>query len=242
VIAAAAGRVPVLAGVFDTGTAPAIAHAEVAARLGADALVLTAPFYVRPNQGEIATHFRAVRAAVDLPLIAYDIPSAGPTKPDRATILALAREGVIAGIKDISGDEGNFRLLLAEFRAIPSFTAFTGSELLVDQALLAGASGAVPGLANVDPADFVRIYDAVQAGKVEVARTEQERLGRIFAIIQAATPGRMGFSAAAFGGFKTALMLRGVIDTNVMGRPLGRYNAGETARVGAILASVDLLP
>jgi 4-hydroxy-tetrahydrodipicolinate synthase len=242
VIAAAAGRVPVLAGVFDTATAPAIAHAEVAARLGADALVLTAPFYLRPGQAEIADHFRLVRAAVDRPIIAYDIPSAGPAKPARATILALAQEGVIAGLKDSSGDEGNFRLLLAETRAIPGFAAFTGSELLVDQALLAGAAGAVPGLANVDPAGFVRIYDAVQAGDLARARVEQERLGRLFAIINAATPGHMGVSAAAFGGFKTALQLRGVIATNAMGRPLARYDGDEAARVGAILASVDLLP
>src|SRR5579875_1010699 len=60
---AAASRVPVLAGVIDMSTAPCLEHARTARRLGADALVLTAPFYMTPSQGEIGEHFRAVHAA-----------------------------------------------------------------------------------------------------------------------------------------------------------------------------------
>jgi 4-hydroxy-tetrahydrodipicolinate synthase len=99
----------------------------------------------------------------------------------------------------------------------------------------------VPGLGNVDPAGFVRIYDAIKSGDLETARQEQERLTEVFSIIYAGTHGRMGFTASALGSFKTALMLRGIIATNVTGRPLTRYNDEEVERVRQILAGTGLL-
>jgi 4-hydroxy-tetrahydrodipicolinate synthase len=236
-----AGQVPVLAGVIAMGTAQVIDHARIAQRLGVDGLVATAPFYIRPSQGEIIEHFRALKAAVDLPIIAYEIPPNVQTSIARSTVAALAREELIVGIKDSSGDEGNFRAMLLETRDIPGFSAFTGSELTVDAALLSGADGCVPGLGNVDPAGYVRIYDAIREVDLECARREQERLIRLFDIIRQATPGRMGFTASALGGFKTALQLRGVIATNVMAPPMTRLNDEETARIRQILVETELL-
>lgn len=235
------GRVPVLAGVIDLTTARCIEQAQAARAAGVDGLVATAPFYIRPSQDEVIAHFRQVHAAVDLPLFAYDLPTIIQTKLARETVAQLAREGVLAGIKDSSGDEANFRGVVLDSAATPGFATFTGSELLVDSALLIGASGSVPGLGNVDPAGYARIYAAAQAGDWATARREQDRLYHLFAIIRAATPGRMGFTAGALGGFKTALMLRGVIATNVPGRPMTRLNDDETARIRALLVEADLL-
>jgi len=237
----AAGRVPVLVGIVDMTTGRCMEHAQVAERLGADALVLTAPFYMTPSQGEIVEHFRMVRAAVDLPILAYDIPVAVHTKIERQTILDLARERVIVGVKDSSGNEANFRQLALDRPTLPCFHLFTGSELLVDLAVYVGANGAVPGLANVDPHGFVRLYRAAYAGDWETARKEQARLFRLFSIVRAAMPGRMGGGSAAFGAFKTALMLRGVIATNVVGRPQLQLNEDEVARVRETLMEVNLL-
>jgi len=241
IVAAAGRRVPVIAGVIDTATAASVAHARVAQRLGVDGLVLTAPFYLRPSQAEVVAHFHAVRAAVDLPILAYDIPSAVPTKLERATVLAMAREGLIVGLKDSSGDEANFRSIVVEAASLDGFATFTGSELMVDLTLIAGASGAVPSLANVDPAAFVRVYDAVRAGDLATAHAEQARIARLFALIHAGDPARMGTTASFVGAFKTALLLRGVIATNVVGRPLTRYDAADVERVRAILTEVGLL-
>jgi len=238
---AAAGRVPVLAGIIDMTTGRCLEHARVAERLGADALVLTAPFYMTPSQGEIVEHFRMVRAAVDLPILAYDIPVAVHSKIERQTVLDLARERVIVGVKDSSGNEANFRQLALDRPTLPRFYLFTGSELLVDLAVYVGASGAVPGLANVDPHGFVRLYRAAYAGDWETARKEQARLFRLFSIVRAATPDRMSGGSAAFGAFKTALMLRDVIATNVVGRPQRRLNEDEVARVRETLVEVNLL-
>jgi 4-hydroxy-tetrahydrodipicolinate synthase len=239
-VAAAGRRVPILAGVIETATGRVIELAREAKRIGVDGLIVTAPFYIRPSQEEVVAHFRAIRAAVELPILAYDIPSAVQTKLARPTLVRLAEEGLIVGLKDSSGDTDNFRGVLLDTRRFPGFAAFTGSELLVDLAMLMGAAGSVPGLGNVDPAGYVRIYDAVRAGDLDTARREQERLYRLFSIV---TPGldRMGFTASALGGFKTALVLRGVIATNVMGAPMPRYDGREIAAVRRILQETDLL-
>ncbi len=237
----ASGKVPVLAGVIDTSTDRVIEHARAAASAGVDGLVVTAPFYIQPSQDEIIAHFRAVQDAVSLPILAYDIPSAVHTKLERSTVVRLAEEGIIIGLKDSSGDEANFRGVVMATRQFPQFAAFTGSELLVDAAVAIGARGSVPGLGNVDPAGYVRLYDAARRGDWEAARVEQDRLYRLFSIIEPGM-GRMGFTASAIGGFKTALMLRGVIATNVLARPMPRYNAEEIEQVRRVLVDTGLLP
>jgi 4-hydroxy-tetrahydrodipicolinate synthase len=236
-----AGQVPVLGGVIDMATTRAIGHAETARRLGVDALVATGPFYIRPSQDEIIDHFRLLRSAVNLPVYVYDVPPNVQIKLERPTVRALVDEGLIVGLKDSSGDDANFRGVLLDTRDEAAFAAFTGSELMVDTMLMLGAAGAVPGLGNVDPAGYVRIYDAIQAGDFDAARCEQDRLYRLFEIIRQATPGRTGFTASALGGFKTALQLLGVIDTNVMARPMTRLDDDEAARIRALLAAADLL-
>lgn len=236
-----AGRVPVVAGVLGTTTVPCIEYAEAAQRAGAAGIVLTAPFYARTSQPEILEHFRQIRAAVDLPILAYDIPVAVHVKIERPTMLTLAREGTIVSVKDSSGDDANFRGLVMETRDLPGFTTFTGSELLVDSALMIGASGVVPGLGNVDPAGYRRLYDAAKAGDWAQAREEQERLYRLFSIVFAGDTARMGFGASAYGGFKTALVLQGVIATNVVGRPQPRFVDAEVKRVRAIMVEAGLL-
>lgn len=235
------GQVPVLAGVIDPGTSRTIGHARIAATLGVDGLVATAPFYIHPSQAEIIAHYRALHAAVDVPVFAYDIPQNAQTKLDRSTILALAEEELVVGVKDSSGNDANFRGIVLDTRGIDGFSVLTGSELTVDGALAMGAHGVVPGLGNVDPAGFVRIFDAARRGDVDLARTEQERVHRLFGIARQAEELDAGHTANAIGGFKTALMLRGVIATNVPGRPMTRLGAAATERIRQILVETGLL-
>jgi 4-hydroxy-tetrahydrodipicolinate synthase len=214
VVEAAAGRVPVLAGAIDMTTARVLDHARVAAAEGADALVATVPFYTATHPVEIADHFRRLRDGGGLPLFAYDIPSAVHTKLPAANVLALAEDGTLAGLKDSSGADGPLRRLLVELRRRGldrSFSVLTGSELAVDGALLAGAHGVVPGLGNVDPHGYVRLYEHARAGRWTEAAAEQDRLAALFAIVDAGEEALMGRSSSALGAFKAALYLLGVI-------------------------------
>ncbi|GAA1124764.1 MULTISPECIES: dihydrodipicolinate synthase family protein [Streptomyces violaceusniger group] len=215
VIEAVDGRVPVLAGAIDMTTARVLDHARTAAELGADGIVATAPFYTRTHPLEIADHFRRLRDGVGRPLFAYDIPVSVHSKLTTSILLPLAADATLAGVKDSSGDDGALRRLLVEVRRrglADTFTVLTGSELAVDGALLAGVHGVVPGLANVDPAGFVRLYEHARAGRWEQAAAEQDRLAALFAITDAGDPTLMGGSSSGLGGFKAALRLLGVID------------------------------
>jgi 4-hydroxy-tetrahydrodipicolinate synthase len=236
-----AGRVPVLAGAVDPTTDRVIANCRDAAAIGVEAAVVTAPFYARTSQGEIQDHFRYVREGGALPVIAYDIPVCVHIKLERATVVALAKDGTITGLKDSSGDDGNFRYVLADTAENPKFFGMTGGELGVDGTLLAGAHGAVPGLANVDPAGYVRLWDAAQRGDWAAARAEQDRLCHLFEIVRCAAA-RVSAGSAGVGGFKTAMRRLGVIDTNIMARPQRPLNEAESVAVEQILRHAGLLP
>ncbi len=92
----------------------------------------------------------------------------------------------------------------------------------------------------MDPHGYVRLHEAAVKGDWATARAEQDRLVGLFDIIRAARPGTASATAAGLGAFKTALMLRGIIDTNVMSPPMRRLDAAETAAVAACLESAGL--
>lgn len=234
------GRVPLIAGVIDATTDLVINHARIAKAAGADAVVVTAPYYTVTSQPEILDHFRYIRDAVDVPLIAYDIPVCVHVKLQRQTSVALAREGTIIGIKDSSGDDGNFRYVLLDLADRKDIFLMTGSEIVVDNALLMGAHGVVPGIANVDPHGYVRLWDAAQRGDWAAARKEQERLCRLFEIVWVGA-GRVSGGASGIGAFKAAMKSLGIIDTALMPRPRAALNDAETARINEILRATGLL-
>ncbi|WP_370938461.1 dihydrodipicolinate synthase family protein [Amycolatopsis sp. cg13] len=238
-----AGRVPVLAGCIDMTTLRVAEHVKTAEAAGADAIVVTAPYYTRTHVAEIDRHFRLLHERTSLPIFAYDIPMAVHTKLDRDMVLNLAADGVVAGLKDSSGDEAGFRLVLQQRRerGLEHFAVFTGSELLVDAALAQGADGAVPGLGNVDPVGYVLIYDHFRGGNPQAARREQERLLTLFSITDVAPPDRMGRGSAALGAFKASMKMRGFIDNAVMAPPQLPLNDDELLQIKGKLAEAGLL-
>lgn len=231
----AAGQVPVLAGVIDTTTPRVIEHAKAAKAAGADALVATAPFYAPTHPVEFPGHFRAIRAAVDLPLVAYDIPVSVGHKLPTDVVVTLTEDGTLDAVKDSSGDLDGLRTLLES-----SVRCFSGSEVLADVGLFLGAHGLVPGLGNVDPAGYVRLYEAARRGDWAAAKAEQERLRKLFTLIYVGD-GRMGRYSSAIGAFKEGLVARGVIAGGTTSTPMIPLDDTERAAVRSRLAEAGLL-
>lgn len=231
----AAGQVPVLAGVIDTTTPRVIEHAKAAKAAGADALVATAPFYAPTSPIEFPGHFRAIRAAVDLPLIAYDIPVSVGHKLPADVVLELTGDGTLDAVKDSSGDLDGLRTLLDG-----GATCYSGSEVLADVAIFLGAHGLVPGLGNVDPHGYVRLYEAARRGDWDAAKTEQTRLRKLFGLIHVGD-GRMGRYSSAIGAFKEGLVARGVITGGTTSVPMIPLNDTERGAVRSHLAEAGLL-
>jgi 4-hydroxy-tetrahydrodipicolinate synthase len=233
-----AGAVPVLVGAVDTGTRRVVEHARLAASAGADAVVVTAPFYIRPNAAEVVEHYRRVAAAIDVPVVAYDIPSAVGIHLTPDIVAELAADKLVIALKDSSGDLADFRETLR--RTSGTLPTLTGSELLADTSLELGAAGIVPGLGNVDPHGYVRLHRAALAGDRAAARAEQDRLARLFRIVTVADPARIGFTAGALGAFKAALALRGVITCPATNPPLLPLDGDETRTIREMLEEAGL--
>ena len=240
-----AGRVPVVAGAIDMTTFRVNEHVRAAVEAGIDGIVITVPFYVRTHPEEIALHFRLVKEACgDVPLYAYDIPGAvNGVKLETATVLKLATEGVIQGLKDSSGNDAGIRAVVlgALKMGLSEFVVLTGSELTVDSALMAGAHGVVPGVGNIDPAGYVNIFNLVAAGDYKSARAEQERLTEMFGLVDVGAPGRMGRGSSALGAFKASLKLLGIVEDARMAHPQIPLNSDEIAAIVPFLKNAGLL-
>lgn len=240
VVTTVAGRVPVLAGAIDLTSARVVEQARRAVAAGVDAVVATAPVYAINDAAEIEDHFRVVAAAMDVPVLAYDIPVRVKVKLGADLLVRLGTEGVLAGVKDSSGDDVGFRRLVAANAAAGSpLTLFTGHEVVVDGMLLLGADGVVPGLANVDAAGYARLWDRAEGGDWAGARAEQDRLAALFEIVFQAA-GRSG-DAAGVGAFKVAMQRQGLIDTATMAFPVRALDGEVADRVEAITRAAGLL-
>ncbi|MGJ3402952.1 dihydrodipicolinate synthase family protein [Glutamicibacter sp. Je.9.36] len=242
IVAANAGRVPVLVGASEQTTARVIDEGQRLIALGADALVVTTPFYAISNGPEIEAHFTAIHDALQVDIFAYDVPVRTHHKLPLDVAIRLAQSGAIVGVKDSSGDDVSFRQLLLATKDIEGFSVFTGHEVVVDGALLGGAHGVVPGLGNVDPAGYRRLFDLAVAGDWAGAAAEQDRLARVFDIVYTPDASRVSPGAAGLGAFKTALVELGIIATNAMSAPMASLDASEAAAIRGILAETGLLP
>jgi 4-hydroxy-tetrahydrodipicolinate synthase len=241
VASAVGGRVPVLAGVSDVGTARAIEAIRDAEATGCDAVVATPAFYGDNGQAEILAHFRALAQATDLPLIAYDIPSKVHVKIGAQTAATLAHEGTIVAIKDSSGDEDGFRAVIDLTADLDSFSVITGSDVIADAALFQGGDGLIVGMGNIDPHGFVALYRHCVAGDWGQARQQQTKLRAMRQITQVALP-RIGGFSATIGAFKAALVERNVIAHDTMHLPLLTLTDAEKQAVSDILAGLGIKP
>lgn len=233
-------RVPVLVGIIDTETERVLEHGRRALALGADALVATAPFYALGGPADVEEHFRILHQELDAPLFAYDIPVCVHTKLPWKMLARLGAEGVLAGVKDSSGDDVSFRYLVQENEKNGHpLTLLTGHEIVVDGALLSGADGSVPGLANVDPEGYVRMWKAAQEGNWAEVKREQDRLNEISHIFDVTT-GVQGYGAGV-GAFKCALNLMGIFDSDQMPRPVKPLDGQNREAIKQVLIANGLL-
>ena len=189
---------------------------------------------------DIKRHFRCLAQATTLPIFAYDIPVCVHVKLPPELLVRLGRDGVLAGVKDSSGDDVSFRFLsLLNEEAGHPLKLFTGHEVVVDGAYLSGADGSVPGLGNIDPCGYVRQWKAFTEGDWETVKKEQDRLARLMRITSVAHS-VTGFGAGV-GAFKQALKLQGIFASARMPEPVPQLVDDEVTSIRAILDAEGVL-
>jgi 4-hydroxy-tetrahydrodipicolinate synthase len=174
VVRAAAGRVPVIAGVSSGTPAASIAFAADAADAGAAAIMLLPPLGYRADERETTAFFRSVGAAAGLPVMAYNNPEASGTDMPAALIARLAAEvEQLVAVKECSGDARRIPALL---NAVPELEVLVGGDDWALEGFCAGATGWVTGVADCAPAECVDLYEACRAADLERARAIYARL------------------------------------------------------------------
>jgi len=163
VAAAAAGRVPVVAGVGTNDTKKAVSDARAAADWGADALLVLAPYYNKPTQGGLFLHFKAVADAVKLPVVVYNIPGRTGVNIQPATLARIASDcDNVLAVKEASGslDQVSEILTLTKGR----LQVLSGDDSLTLPMMSVGACGVVSVLSNILPRETAALCRAALAG------------------------------------------------------------------------------
>ena len=176
---AVSGRVPVVAGTGEPGTALAAETTRQARDLGAAAAIVVPPFYYNIDQEAVRRHYRTVREVGGIPLLAYHIPSLTKVHVQIETLLTLAEEGTLSGMKDSGGDFGYYQRAVDGTRARPEFAALQGSDQFLFAGLAYGGDGAISVMSQMAPRVMVALYNAGRAGDWDLAREQHRRYQKL---------------------------------------------------------------
>jgi len=183
VIAAAAGRVPVIVHTGTPTTAETLALTQHAQAAGAQAVAILPPYVYQHSDEALKRHYLTVAQQVpDLPIFLYNFPAISHNTLSTALILALRAEAPnIVGMKDSSGSLEALTQVVAATKG--DFNAINGGDGQALMALAMGFDGCVSGNANVVPELMVALYQAVTAGDLSAARPLQQQLNQVRAIL-----------------------------------------------------------
>jgi 4-hydroxy-tetrahydrodipicolinate synthase len=167
-----AGRAKIITGGGSNETAHAIELYKASEKVGADGVMIVTPYYNKPTQAGVLTHFRLIADATELPVILYDIPGRSGIPIMYDTILRAAKHPNIVAIKDAKGD-------LAEVSRVMNQTDllyFAGDDANALPTLAIGGTGLIGVTANITPEPYRIMVDAVNAGNLAEATAQHKIL------------------------------------------------------------------
>ncbi len=167
-------RVPVIAGTGSNSTAEAIRLTRHARDAGADAALLITPYYNKPTQKGLYSHYSAVAAACDIPQVLYNVPGRTGVNMAVETVVELSKIDVIVGVKEASGDLVKCSYIARDTR--DDFCVLSGDDALNLPILCVGGSGAVSVTANILPEKLSGLMNAWSAGDILKARALHSEL------------------------------------------------------------------
>ncbi|MFT4234297.1 MAG: 4-hydroxy-tetrahydrodipicolinate synthase [Microbacterium sp.] len=190
-----AGRAKVIQAGGSNETAHAIELYRKSEKLGIDGIMIVTPYYNKPTQAGILTHFRLVADSTDLPVILYDIPGRTGVPIKYETILRLAKHPNILAIKDAKGDFGEVARVLNN----TDLMYFSGDDANILPHLSIGATGLIGTSANVAPQPYRAIVDAVNSNDLHTATKHHLALEPLARAIMTHVPGTVAVKYVLHG-------------------------------------------
>lgn len=223
------GRVPVVVGVGSNNTAVAKKYAQTAESLGADGVLLVTPYYNKCTQKGLVEHFKTVAEAVNLPVIAYNVPGRTGVNIEPATVAQLAAIGNVVGIKEASG---NLSQILEIKRLVPEeFMIWSGNDDNILPIYSVGGHGVISVMGNMIPAETQAICQAFMEGRIQEAIDLQLKTKKLFNLL---------FSEVNPIPIKAALAMMGMIE-NELRLPLTPMDEGKAAELRKEMVNLGIL-
>jgi 4-hydroxy-tetrahydrodipicolinate synthase len=229
-VAAAAGRIPIIAGTGSNSTAEAIALTKHAERAGANGALVVNPYYNKPTQEGLYRHFRAVAEATALPILVYNIQGRTAVNIETPTMERLARDCQnIVGVKEASGSLDQMsQVILA---CGPDFSVLSGDDNITLPLLAVGGRGVISVIANIVPRETSEMVHAALDGDFKRAR---ELHYKLFPLARAA------FLETNPIPIKEAMAMAGILEPEFR-LPMCRMGDANREKLRAILTTYGLV-
>jgi 4-hydroxy-tetrahydrodipicolinate synthase len=225
----AKGKCPVLGGAGGYNTHEVIELAKEVEALGADGILSVTPYYNRPTQEGLYQHFKAIAAAVHVPMIVYSVQGRTGCNIEPATAARLAQIDNIYGIKEASGNIGQMANMVHE---VPErFVVLSGDDSITIALAALGGRGIVSVASNEIPGEMTQIAQACLRGDYSTARQLQRRYLPLM---------NVNFCESSPGPVKAAMGMMGLLDPTLR-LPLVQPAAASLAKIEKVLESAGLL-
>ena len=179
------GRAKIITGGGSNETAHAIELYKASEKAGADGVMIVTPYYNKPTQAGVLTHFRMISDATDLPVMLYDIPGRSGIEITYDTLSRAAKHPNIVAVKDAKGD-------LSEVSRVMNNTDliyFAGDDANALPTLAIGGAGLIGVTANIAPEPYRLMVDAVNAGDLHTATAQHKLLEPLVRATMTHVPG-----------------------------------------------------
>jgi dihydrodipicolinate synthase/N-acetylneuraminate lyase len=228
-------KVPILVSVSDTSLVESLQLARDIAEFGADAIVVTTPYYIPLEERELVEYVRMLDKESPLPVVLYNMPRLTKQSFSLETLREAMQFKNVVGVKDSSGDMEYFKKLCDLAAERPDWSLLVGSESLLADAIKMGADGGVTGGANVAPNILVDVYHSATNGDHERVKELQQSLRELATIYKFGQ-----YAAGTIRGLKCALDLMGICSDR-MADPHHACDASQRKVVEQQLIKLELL-
>jgi 4-hydroxy-tetrahydrodipicolinate synthase len=223
------GKVPVVGGGGGYNTAEVIELAREVEAVGAQGILSVTPYYNKPTQEGLYQHYKAIAAAIRIPIIVYSVQSRTAVNVEPATVKRLAEIDNIVAIKEASGMIAQISAIISE---VPrKFTVLSGDDALALPVIALGGRGLISTASNEIPAEMAQIVASSLANDFARARELQKKYLPLM---------QVNFIETNPIPVKAAMALMGLLEP-VWRLPLVAPKPENLARIQRVLESVGLL-
>ena len=191
-------RIPIIAGTGSNNTSEAVDFTKHAENAGANAALIVTPYYNKPTQAGLYTHFETIAKSVKIPIIIYNIPGRSIVDMSIDTMLNLSKIENIIGVKDATNDL--FRPLLTQTKMKKDFCYLSGEDGTALAYLAQGGHGCISVTANVAPKLCSDMHKAWRDNDIRKSQEINVRLAKLHnALFIESSPGPVKYAASLLG-------------------------------------------